>query len=76
MHSYCAGCYAEWMVMSEMCPLCKGQVKRVAKNHILNNIVESYLASNPDKKRPKQDLDELNEKSKIVHEMVNFKSIS
>ncbi|ELU13559.1 hypothetical protein CAPTEDRAFT_218257 [Capitella teleta] len=69
MHSFCAGCYSEWMQRSKECPTCRLTVDRVNKNHIVNNLVEAYLASHPDKKRPAEDLAELDAKNKINEEM-------
>ncbi|CAF0893592.1 unnamed protein product [Brachionus calyciflorus] len=65
-HSYCSGCYTEWMVKSKECPICRGKVERFAKNHIINNIIDAYLKRNPHKKRSEEDIKKLNEKNKIT----------
>ena len=42
---------------------------RISKNHIINNLVDAYLRANPDKKRPEEDLRELDSKNKITVDM-------
>jgi E3 ubiquitin-protein ligase CHFR len=70
LHTYCAGCYSEWMTKSKECPICKRKVERIAKNHIVNNIVESYLSNYPEKRRTEEDLKLLDAKNKITQDMV------
>ena len=76
MHSFCAGCYSEWMDKADDCPICRKKVKRISKNHIVNNIIEVYLRNNPDKKRSEEELKKLDEKTKITDEMVKFNIIN
>jgi len=70
LHSFCAGCYSEWMDQSNECPICRLKVDRISKNHMLNNLIEVYLKNNPDKKRSQSEIEKLNEKNKITHDMV------
>ena len=70
MHSYCAGCYSEWMDISRDCPACRAVVDRIAKNHLVNNLIETYLKSNPEKRRNPDDLAELDKKNKITDELL------
>ena len=70
LHSYCAGCYSEWMEKSDECPICRLKVTRISKNHIVNNLIEAYLKNNPEKKRSKEEIDKLNAKNKINNDMV------
>lgn len=70
MHSYCSGCYSEWMERSNECPSCRMKVERINKNHIVNNLVEAYLKIKSDKRRPQEDLDQLDWKNKITRDML------
>ncbi|XP_076107813.1 E3 ubiquitin-protein ligase CHFR-like [Mytilus galloprovincialis] len=70
MHSYCAGCYSDWMQKSNECPTCRMKVKRINKNHIVNNLIEAYLKEHPEKKRPEEDLKALDAKNKITKDMM------
>ncbi|KAK7495546.1 hypothetical protein BaRGS_00013244 [Batillaria attramentaria] len=70
MHSFCAGCYSEWMEQSSECPSCRMSVDRINKNHIVNNLVEAYLKEHPDKRRPEEDIKELDAKNKITRDML------
>ncbi|XP_060073943.1 E3 ubiquitin-protein ligase CHFR-like isoform X2 [Ylistrum balloti] len=70
MHSFCAGCYSDWMEKSNECPTCRMKVERINKNHIVNNLMEAYLKENPNKKRDEEDLKELDAKNKISRDML------
>ncbi|XP_067686122.1 E3 ubiquitin-protein ligase CHFR-like [Haliotis asinina] len=70
MHSFCSGCYSEWMDRSNECPSCRLKVERINKNHIVNNLVEAYLKEHPDRKRPEEDIKELDAKNKITRDML------
>ncbi|XP_048252090.1 E3 ubiquitin-protein ligase CHFR-like [Haliotis rufescens] len=70
MHSFCSGCYSEWMDRSNECPSCRLKVDRINKNHIVNNLVEAYLKEHPDRKRPEEDIKELDAKNKITRDML------
>ncbi|XP_033748053.1 E3 ubiquitin-protein ligase CHFR-like isoform X2 [Pecten maximus] len=70
MHSFCAGCYSDWMDKSNECPTCRMKVERINKNHIVNNLMEAYLKENPSKKRDEEDIKELDAKNKISRDML------
>ncbi|XP_041347959.1 E3 ubiquitin-protein ligase CHFR-like isoform X2 [Gigantopelta aegis] len=70
MHSFCAGCYSDWMAKSNQCPSCRLKVDRINKNHIVSNLVEAFLKEHPDKKRPEEDIKELEKKNKITRDML------
>jgi E3 ubiquitin-protein ligase CHFR len=70
LHTFCAGCYSEWMPKSQNCPTCRNKVDRISKNHILNNLIDAYLKKNPTKIRSDSDIKELDSKNKITHDMV------
>lgn len=70
LHSFCSGCYSDWMSRSQECPSCRKKVERINKNHIVNNLIEAYLKEHPSKRRPKEDIEDLNKKNKITHDML------
>lgn len=71
LHSYCSGCYSLWMVKSNLCPMCRTKTKRIGKHHMLNTIVESYLATHPEKRRKADELSVLDrQKNRIIHDML------
>ena len=51
---------------------CRIRVECIRKNHIVNNLIEAYLRANPEKKRPEEDLKELDAKNKITKDMVRI----
>ncbi|KAL3856726.1 hypothetical protein ACJMK2_011449 [Sinanodonta woodiana] len=70
LHTFCAGCYSDWMKRSRNCPSCRKRVKRIHKNHIINNLIEAYLSERPEKKRPEEDLKQLDQKNEITNDML------
>jgi E3 ubiquitin-protein ligase CHFR len=54
------------------CPSCRGSVEYVARNHTINNFVESYLKKHPNKQRSKEEIDEIEKSNKITDEFVIF----
>lgn len=70
MHSFCSGCYSEWMAHSSDCPSCRGSVERINKNHIVNNLVDAYLKEHPEKCRPEEEIKDLDAKNKITRDML------
>ncbi|XP_012386492.1 E3 ubiquitin-protein ligase CHFR [Dasypus novemcinctus] len=73
MHTFCAACYSGWMERSSLCPTCRCPVERICKNHILNNLVEAYLAQHPDKRRTEEDVRSMDARNKIPQDMLQPK---
>eukprot|EP00124_Ichthyophonus_hoferi_P003781 Ihof_evm2s352 gene=Ihof_evmTU2s352 len=48
LHTYCAGCYSDWRIVSHDCPTCKQYVTAVKKNHMLQNVIDLYLKEHPE----------------------------
>ena len=48
---------------------CRKNVQRISKNHMINNLVGAYLRANPSKKRPEEDLKELDSRNKVKTDM-------
>ncbi|CAG0880505.1 unnamed protein product [Darwinula stevensoni] len=72
MHSFCGGCYSKWMAKSNQCPQCRAKVNAVARNHMMQNLVDLFLKENPGFKRAKEDIEDL-EKSNKINQQVNSK---
>lgn len=68
LHNVCGGCYSLWMDRSKECPSCREPVSEVKRNATVSNIIESYLTSNPELRRPPEELKELEESNKITHD--------
>jgi len=73
MHCFCSGCYSDWMDLSAECPQCRINVQRIAPNHMVGNLVEAYLKLHPDKQRDEDDIQEMEAKNKITHDMLYIK---
>lgn len=70
MHCFCSGCYSDWMVLSQECPQCRVKVRRLAPNHIIGGLIDTYLKRHPDKQRDEEDLKEADSKNRITKEML------
>ena len=57
LHTYCGGCFSDWLSRSKECPNCREAVIMVKKNSLINNSIESYLKVNPQLKRDAADLE-------------------
>nr|XP_022339652.1 E3 ubiquitin-protein ligase CHFR-like isoform X1 [Crassostrea virginica] len=75
MHTFCAGCYSDWMKRSQECPSCRMSVDRISKNHIVNNLIEAYLKEHPGKKRSEEDIKDLDARNKISRDMLYPKEL-
>ena len=64
----CGGCYSLWMERSTECPNCRSEVAEVKRNVTVSNIIESYLASNPEQRRTPEELKDLEATNKITHD--------
>lgn len=64
MHSFCGGCYVDWKYQSQSCPTCRKNIKSVGRNHTLNNLALAYLEMHPEKRRSKEEIEELDKKCK------------
>ncbi|XP_069788646.1 E3 ubiquitin-protein ligase CHFR isoform X2 [Narcine bancroftii] len=73
MHSFCAACYSGWMERSSLCPTCRCPVERISKNHMVNNLVEAYLLQHPEKCRSGDELQSMDARNKITHDMLQPK---
>jgi hypothetical protein len=71
LHNFCAACLSSWFERSKVCPSCRDESQGIRKNHAINNLVESYLEANPEKKRDPEELKEMDQKNQITEEMVS-----
>ena len=71
LHTYCGGCFADWMTRSKECPNCRKPVMMVNKNAQTNSTIESYLLINPQMKRDPLEIEELEKKNIFKNEVVS-----
>ncbi|KAJ3045169.1 hypothetical protein HK097_001264 [Rhizophlyctis rosea] len=65
LHTFCGGCYSDWLRRSNQCPQCRVRATSASRNHIVNNLVESFLTLNPEKRREAEELAELDRKDRF-----------
>ncbi|RUS30164.1 hypothetical protein BC938DRAFT_479778, partial [Jimgerdemannia flammicorona] len=73
LHTFCAACYSDWLVVSDKCPSCRDKAQAVRVNHLLNNVVDVYLKQYPKMDRTEEDKKECDERNKISKDMLTGK---
>jgi Cysteine rich domain with multizinc binding regions/FHA domain/Zinc finger, C3HC4 type (RING finger) len=71
LHSFCQGCYSQWMAKSSQCPNCRSEVLAMRSNFTVNNLVSKYVKRNPSKWRTAEVMAELDALDKITPAMLN-----
>ncbi|CAK8999301.1 unnamed protein product [Durusdinium trenchii] len=67
-HSFCMSCCSDWIrrdAESAQCPLCRRRITAVMKNHPMDSVVEAYLVARPDRRRPKEELLDMDSRDKL-----------
>ncbi|KAJ3130197.1 hypothetical protein HK098_005444 [Nowakowskiella sp. JEL0407] len=68
MHSFCGGCVSDWVKLSKECPQCRGKATLASRNHTIDNLVDAFLAIEPEKARTKEELSDLEKKCVIKND--------
>jgi hypothetical protein len=66
LHNFCSCCYSDWMAKSKECPQCREPVMEARKNANVNNIIDKFLTSHPDKKRSPEEYERMDKLNKIT----------
>jgi E3 ubiquitin-protein ligase CHFR len=75
MHNFCGACMTDWVDRQEknkaevVCPQCRVRTEKIVRSAAINNLVEAYLQSNPEKNRSKESREEMAKKNKIANEI-------
>ena len=72
LHTFCGGCFSDWMDRSKECPTCREPVTEVKKNSLINSLIENYLSLNPQLKRSKEELETIEKRNKFKNEVVKI----
>mmetsp|Transcript_386 Transcript_386/g.357 ORF Transcript_386/g.357 Transcript_386/m.357 type:complete len:106 (+) Transcript_386:51-368(+) len=73
LHNFCGACLTDWIEKSNMCPNCRDEITDIKKNSTVNNIIEKFLDNNPDKKRPKEEYEQMDRDNKLKEDKINLK---
>lgn len=65
LHNFCMACYSEWMFRKDDCPVCRRAVSAVIKNHPMEAIVEAFLKAKPERRRPHEELEEMDRRDRL-----------
>ena len=72
LHTFCGGCFSDWMKRAKDCPSCREPVTEVKKNSLINNLTEGYLLLNPNLKRDLAELKKLEEINIFKNDVVKI----
>eukprot|EP00347_Sterkiella_histriomuscorum_P012623 403367860 len=72
LHTFCGGCFSDWMTRAKDCPSCREPVTEVKKNSLINNLIENYHSLNPNLKRDPKDLENLEKLNIFKNESVKI----
>jgi E3 ubiquitin-protein ligase CHFR len=71
LHSFCGGCFSDWVKRQKDCPSCRNPVVEVKKSAMINSLVENFLSINPGSKRQDAELKELETKNLFKNDVVS-----
>mmetsp|Transcript_19355 Transcript_19355/g.16567 ORF Transcript_19355/g.16567 Transcript_19355/m.16567 type:complete len:166 (-) Transcript_19355:288-785(-) len=72
LHNFCSACLSCWIDKSNDCPECRQSMSHIKKNQTVNNIIEKFMNNNPDKKRSKQELEEMDKNNTIKDDVIDL----
>jgi len=65
LHNFCMSCYSDWMTQKDDCPVCRQLVAAVVRNHPMDAVCDAFLDSMPERRRPPQELEEMDKKDRV-----------
>mmetsp|Transcript_93393 Transcript_93393/g.264393 ORF Transcript_93393/g.264393 Transcript_93393/m.264393 type:complete len:317 (+) Transcript_93393:77-1027(+) len=65
VHNFCSACFSDWMFRAGNCPVCRTRIKAIIKNHAVDDVIEAFLASHPEDRRPEAELEEYDQRDKL-----------
>ena len=65
LHSFCAGCYSDWMRQQETCPDCRAPCGQVGRSHTLHNVVAAFVEAHPEFSREQEEIERLDGKDRL-----------
>lgn len=72
LHSFCGGCFSDWVKRQKDCPSCRNPVVEVKKSAMINSLVENFLSINPGSKRQDAELKELETKNLFKNDVIKI----
>lgn len=75
LHTFCGGCFSDWVSRQKDCPSCRVAVNEIKKNSLVNSLIENYLLLNPQLKREEAEIKELEEKNIFKNDLVKVDQI-
>lgn len=72
LHTFCGGCFSDWMKRAKDCPSCREPVTEVKKNSLVNSLIENYLQLNPNLKRDSKDIENLEKLNIFKNDVVKI----
>ena len=75
LHTFCGGCFSDWVARQKDCPSCRVAVNEIKKNSLINSLIENYLLLNPQLKRQEDEIRDLEEKNIFKNDLVKVDQV-
>ncbi|CDW83023.1 fha domain containing protein [Stylonychia lemnae] len=72
LHTFCGGCFSDWLNRQKDCPSCRENVVEVKKHSLINCLIENYLNINPQLKRSEEEIKHLESLNMFKNDIVNI----
>ncbi|KAI8812523.1 hypothetical protein BJ742DRAFT_22105 [Cladochytrium replicatum] len=59
MHKFCGGCFCGWRIVSPSCPHCRSDIAVVSRDQMVQNLIELFVKSHPERRRQHEDIADL-----------------
>jgi hypothetical protein len=74
LHSFCAGCYSDWMRQQQTCPDCRAPCGQVGRSRTLHNVVAAFVEAHPEIVRKQGDIERLDGKDQLSEALTRLGS--
>eukprot|EP00347_Sterkiella_histriomuscorum_P021474 403333854 len=75
LHTFCGGCFSDWLSRQKDCPSCRDSVVEVKKNSLVNCLIENYLILNPQQKRSEDEIKDLEGKNIFKNDTIKIETL-
>ncbi|KAI8809301.1 hypothetical protein BJ742DRAFT_805802 [Cladochytrium replicatum] len=65
MHKFCGGCFCEWRRVSPSCPHCRSDIAVVSRDQMVQNLIDLFVKSHPERRRQPEDIADLEAQNTI-----------
>jgi hypothetical protein len=74
LHSFCAGCYSDWMCKQQTCPDCRAPCGQMGRSHRVHNVVAALVEAHPEFLREQEEIERLDGKDRLSEALARLGS--